>query len=86
MTGQVNTRRVKNELRTGHGNGSKIDFLFDAYFGVDGYPRMIEKTGTLFRRGRGWGGLHNFLDFCIAQPVQKSYWTEPRGACQIMEF
>lgn len=46
-------------LRTGHGNGSKIDFLFDGYFGVDGYPRMVEKTETLFRRGRGWGGLHN---------------------------
>jgi hypothetical protein len=46
-------------LRTGHGNGSKIDFLFDAYFGVDGYPRMVEKMETLFRRGRGWGGLHN---------------------------
>ena len=45
-------------LRTGHGNGSKIDFLFDAYFGVDGYPRAIEKTETLFRRGCGWGGLH----------------------------
>ena len=66
-------------LRTGHGNGSKIDFLFDGYFGVDGYPRMIEKTETLFQRGRGWGGLHNFLGFCIAKPVQKPSWTEPRG-------
>ena len=44
---------------TGHRNGSKIDFLFDAYFGVDGCPRMVEKMETLFRRGRGWGGLHN---------------------------
>jgi hypothetical protein len=46
-------------LRTGHGNGSKIDFLFDGYFGVDWYPRAAEKTETLFRMGRGWGGLHS---------------------------
>ncbi len=48
-------------LHTGHGNGSKIDFLFDGYSGVDVYPRMIEKTETLFRRGRGWGGLQSLL-------------------------
>ena len=27
-----------------------------------------------------------FLGFCIAKPVQKPFWTEPRGVCQIMEF
>ena len=45
-------------LHTGHGNGSKIDFLFDGYSGVDGYPRMIEKTETLFRRRCDRVGLH----------------------------
>ena len=71
---------------TGHGNASKIDFRFDGYFDVAAYPRMIENLKTPFLGRLGGCGLHNFLDFCIAQPVQKSYWTEPRGACQIMEF
>ena len=71
---------------TGHGNASKIDFRFDGYFDVAAYPRMIENLKTPFLGRLGGCGLHNFLDFCIAQPVQKSFWTEPRGACQIMEF
>lgn len=45
-------------LRTGHGNGPKIDFLFNAYFGVDGYPWMIENVETLFRRRCNRVGLH----------------------------
>ena len=73
-------------LRTGHGNGSKIDFCFDAYFSVAGYPRVVEDIETLFRSRGGRCGLHNFLDFCIAKPVQKSSWTEPRGIVANMEF
>ncbi len=64
---------------TGHGNASKIDFRFDGYFDVAAYPRMIENLKTLFPGRRGGCGLHNFLGFCIAKPVQKPSWTEPRG-------
>ncbi|EKD81527.1 MAG: hypothetical protein ACD_39C01767G0002 [uncultured bacterium] len=46
-------------LRTGHGNGSKIDFCFDAYFSVAGYPRTVENIETLFRRRGGRFSLHN---------------------------
>ena len=73
-------------LRTGHGNGSKIDFLFDAYFGGRRCPRVGRNFETRFPKEKLLTGLQNFLDFCIAKPVQKSSWTEPRGACQIMEF
>ncbi|MDD2999594.1 MAG: hypothetical protein PHV05_11085 [Candidatus Riflebacteria bacterium] len=44
MTGQGKTRETKNESRTGHGNASKIDFLFDAYYVVARY----------IRAGRNW--------------------------------
>ena len=79
MTGQVNTRRVKNELRTGHGNGSKIDFLFDAYYVVDRYTRTSRNFKMRFQTIELGRGLQNFLGFCIAKPVQKPSWTEPRG-------
>jgi hypothetical protein len=58
MTGQVNTRRVKNELRTGHGNGSKIDFLFDAYFGVARYIRSGRNLEMCFQTIKVGSGLH----------------------------
>ena len=48
-------------LRTGHGNGSKIDFLFDAYFDVAAYPRMIENLKTPFPGRRGGCGLQSLL-------------------------
>ena len=43
-------------LRTGHGNGSKIDFLFDAYFGVARYIRSGRNFKMRFQTielGRG---------------------------------
>ena len=62
-------------LRTGHGNGSKIDFLFDAYFGVDVYPRMIEKTEMLFRRRCDRVGLHKayYWQQCESQINKRFY-------------
>ena len=57
MTGQVNTRRVKNELRTGHGNGSKIDFLFDAYYVVDRYTRTSRNLEMCFQTIKVGSGL-----------------------------
>lgn len=71
---------------TGHGNDSKIDFIVDGYFDVAAYPGAIENFETRFPKRKFITGLHNFLGFCIAKPVQKPFWTEPRGACQIMEF
>ena len=59
MTGQVNTRRVKNELRTGHGNGSKIDFLFDAYYAVARYTLTRENCETRFQTIKVERGLPN---------------------------
>ena len=79
MTGQGKTRETKNESRTGHGNGSKIDFLFDAYYAVARYPRAGRNFEMCFQKARKLSGLHNFLGFCIAKPVQKPSWTEPRG-------
>ncbi len=73
-------------LRTGHGNGSKIDFLFDGYFGVAGYSRVGRNFEMRFQTIKFGRGLQNFLDFCIAKPVQKSSWTEPRGIVANMEF
>ena len=61
MTGQVNTRRVKNELRTGHGNGSKIDFLFDAYFGVARYIRSGRNLEMCFQTIKVGSGLQALL-------------------------
>jgi hypothetical protein len=72
--------------RTGHGNGSKIDFLFDAYYAVARYTRTSKNWEMRFQPAKVTTGLHNFLDFCIAKPVQKSSWTEPRGIVANMEF
>ncbi len=72
--------------RTGHGNGSKIDFLFDAYYAVARYTRAGKNWEMRFQPAKVQSGLHNFLDFCIAKPVQKSSWTEPRGIVANMEF
>jgi len=72
--------------RTGHGKGSKIDFLFDAYYTVARYTRTGKNWEMLFQPAKVQSGLHNFLDFCIAKPVQKSSWTEPRGIAANMEF
>ena len=71
---------------TGHGNGSKIDFLFDAYSVVARYPWAGRNCEMCFQPAKVTTGLHNFLDFCIAKPVQKSSWTEPRGIVANMEF
>jgi hypothetical protein len=72
--------------RTGHDNGSKIDFLFDAYYAVARYILAGENWEMRFQTIKVESGLHNFLDFCIAKPVQKSSWTEPRGIVANMEF
>ena len=65
--------------RTEHGNGSKIDFLFDAYYVVARYILAGENWEMRFQTIKVESGLHNFLGFCIAKPVQKPSWTEPRG-------
>ena len=72
--------------RTGHGKWSKIDFLFDAYYAVVRYPWAGRNWEMRFQPAKVQSGLHNFLDFCIAKPVQKSSWTEPRGIVANMEF
>jgi len=46
-------------LRTGHGNGSKIDFLFDAYFGVARYIRSGRNLEMCFQTIKVGSGLHN---------------------------
>ncbi|EKD83387.1 MAG: hypothetical protein ACD_39C00712G0002 [uncultured bacterium] len=71
---------------TGHRNGSKIDFLFNAYYVVARYTRTSRNFEMRFQPAKVKSGLHNFLDFCIAKPVQKSSWTEPRGIVANMEF
>ena len=46
-------------LRTGHGNGSKIDFLFDAYFGVARYIRSGRNLEMCFQTIELGRGLQN---------------------------
>jgi len=45
-------------LHTGHGNGSKIDFLFDAYFGVARYIRSGRNLEMCFQTIKVGSGLH----------------------------
>ena len=59
MTGQGKTRETKNESRTGHGNASKIDFLFDAYYVVVRYPLMGENWEMRFQTIKVGSGLPN---------------------------
>ncbi|MDD5487199.1 MAG: hypothetical protein PHW65_06570 [Dehalococcoidales bacterium] len=59
MTGQGKTRETKNESRTGHGNGSKIDFLFDAYYAVARYTRTRENWEMRFQTIKVGSGLPN---------------------------
>jgi hypothetical protein len=65
--------------RTGHGNASKIDFLFNAYYAVARYTWAGKNCEMRFQTIKIGSGLPNFLGFCIAKPVQKPSWTEPRG-------
>ncbi len=44
---------------TGHGNGSKIDFLFDAYCVVARYPWAGGNRETSFQTAKVTTGLHN---------------------------
>ena len=44
---------------TGHGNGSKIDFIIDGNFDVAAYPVVVENMKTLFPRRLTETGLHN---------------------------
>ncbi len=44
---------------TGHGNGSKIDFIVDGYFDVAAYPGAIENFETSFPKRKLLTGLHN---------------------------
>ena len=46
-------------LRTGHGNGSKIDFLFDAYYVVDRYTRTSRNFKMRFQTIEPGRGLQN---------------------------
>ena len=46
-------------LHTGHGNGSKIDFLFDGYFGVAGYSRVGRNFEMRFQTIKFGRGLQN---------------------------
>ena len=59
MTGQGKTRETKNELRTGHGNASKIDFLFDAYYAVARYTRAGRNCEMRFQTIKVESGLPN---------------------------
>jgi len=45
--------------RTGHGNGSKIDFLFDAYYAVARYSRAGENWEMRFQTIKVGSGLPN---------------------------
>jgi len=45
--------------RTGHGNPSKIDFLFDAYYAVARYTRASRNCEMRFQKARKLSGLHN---------------------------
>lgn len=45
--------------RTGHGNGSKIDFLFDAYYAVAQYTRTRENWEMRFQTIKVGSGLPN---------------------------
>jgi len=45
--------------RTGHGNGSKIDFLFDAYYAVVRYPWAGRNWEMRFQPAKVQSGLHN---------------------------
>ena len=44
---------------TGHRNGSKIDFLFDGYFGVAGYSRVGRNFEMRFQTIKFGRGLQN---------------------------
>jgi hypothetical protein len=46
--------------RTGHGNASKIDFLFDAYYAVARYPRAGRNFEMCFQKARKLSGLHRY--------------------------
>jgi|GEM_PF-5617770 len=59
MTGQGKTRETKNESITGHGNASKIDFLFDAYYAVARYTRTGKNCEMRFQTIKVESGLPN---------------------------
>jgi len=46
--------------RTGHGNASKIDFLFDAYYAVARYPRADRNCEMSFQPAKVERGLHKY--------------------------
>ena len=62
-------------LRTGHGNGSKIDFLFDAYFGVARYSRLGRNFETRFPKEKLLTGLQNnyYWQQCESQINKRFY-------------
>ena len=53
-------RSEKFALCTGHGNGSKIDFIVDGYFDVAAYPGAIENFETRFPKRKLLTGLHHY--------------------------
>jgi len=52
-------RSEKFALCTGHGNASKIDFLFDAYYAVARYPRAGRNCEMRFQTIKLGRGLPN---------------------------
>jgi hypothetical protein len=62
-------------LRTGHGNGSKIDFLFDAYFGGRRCPRVGRNFETRFPNEKLLTGLQNnyYWQQCESQINKRFY-------------
>jgi len=57
---------------TGHRNGSKIDFLFDAYFGVARYIRSGRNLEMCFQTIKVGSGLHKPYYWPLAKTLIKS--------------
>ena len=74
MTGQGKTRETKNELRTGHGSGSKIDFLFDAYYVVDRYTRTSRNLEMCFQTIKVGSGLQNYYWQQCESQISKGFY------------
>lgn len=60
---------------TGHGNASKIDFLFDAYFGGRRCPRVGRNFETRFPKEKLLTGLQNnyYWQQCESQINNRFY-------------
>ena len=61
-------------LRTGHGNGSKIDFLFDAYYVVDRYTRTSRNLEMCFQTIKVGSGLQNYYWQQCESQISKGFY------------